>query len=233
MVLFHELERLGLSCAAMSDRSDGDCGWASVARDTREAFLRAVCQAPNDLVAPRQHHSNTVVRVSAVDRGRGAFTSGSAVADADGLVTSVPGLPLGVTVADCVPILLVAMRPRAVGAVHAGREGTLREIAASAVACMKSAYAVEPEQVHALIGPSAGPCCYEVSHEIAGDWEARGLPRRGRYLDLWEANRFQLEQAGVPAGQITMTWECTICGGRFHSYRADRTRMRNLAVVAL
>ena len=233
MVHFEQLERLGVSCAAMSDRADGDCGWAKARHQDRAAFLRRAGIHPGHLVAPRQHHSNIVVPADIRDLGKGAFDGRTAIADADGLATNVRGLPLGITVADCVPVFLFAPDKQAGALIHAGREGTRRRIAAGAVTSLDAIYGAKARHMHALVGPSAGPCCYEVSAELAEQWAAEGLPRRGRLLHLWEANRMQLMDAGVPEGQITVVGECTICGGRFHSYRAHRASHRNLAVLTL
>jgi copper oxidase (laccase) domain-containing protein len=87
--------------------------------------------------------------------------------------------------------------------------------------------------IHAVIGPSAGPCCYEVSPEIAHLWTTLGLPVTGRMLDLWGAAVMQLESRGVPREQISVSGFCTICTDRFYSYRRGDDRPRNLAFVVV
>jgi len=149
------------------------------------------------------------------------------------MVTDVAGLPLAVFVADCVPVYLFDPQRRATGLVHAGREGTRQQVGPKALHVLTREFGSRPGDVHALIGPSAGPCCYEVSTAIAQDFARAGLPVRGRHLDLWQANARQLVAAGVPEEQVAISGMCTICDGRFHSYRRDGGSARNMALLAL
>jgi YfiH family protein len=232
MIRFPELERLGVSVAAISEQSDGDC--REPGPDTpREACLKALGIPPGDLVSARQVHGTAIAVVSDEERGRGARTWDSAIPATDGLVTAAPGLPLAVFVADCVPVFLYAPNARVGGLVHAGREGTLRNIAAVALNVMREAFDVPAQVLHAVIGPSAGPAQYEVSESLANEWERAGLPRRGRHLNLWEANRTQLEGCGVPEANITVAGMCTMSSGRFFSYRRGAASARNIAVIMI
>jgi YfiH family protein len=151
----------------------------------------------------------------------------------DGLVTAVAGLPLAILVADCVPVYLVDPVRRAVGLVHAGREGVRQGISAAAVRAMVDGLGCDPAQIHAVIGPSAGPCCYEVSDEMAEQFRSLGLAVAGRRLNLWESNVSQLVGAGVARSRIEVSGVCTICGGVFFSYRRDGGSRRNMAVICL
>jgi len=92
---------------------------------------------------------------------------------------------------------------------------------------------LQPVQIHAWIGPSAGPCCYEVSEGMAAEAEAAGVVRHNRKLDLWASNQQQLTGLGIPSAQIGISGECTICSGRYHSYRAGAPTARNLAILQL
>lgn len=227
MLRFTGFERLGVAVAALSDKTDGDCSGKAASTADRQRFLEQFGITLEHLVCLRQVHSNIVVAARWEDRGQGAL------AEADGVITNVPGLPLAVTVADCVPLYLYAPEWRAGGIIHAGREGTRQNIAGRAVALLREHYSVPPEALFALIGPSAGPCCYEVSPIIAAAFRQAELPTKDRYLDLWEANRRQLERAGVPSGNIMISGRCTVCDGAFHSYRANGTAQRNLALLTL
>ncbi|HPO13980.1 MAG TPA: polyphenol oxidase family protein [Candidatus Hydrogenedentes bacterium] len=233
MMHFSDMEALGISVAAISDRSDGNCSGHAPCMEDRIRFVEKCGATWLDLVCPKQVHGTTLVSVSDTDRGKGAAGHATAIAEADGLYTNLRGIPLGVTVADCAPVFLVAKGGAAGALVHAGRAGTLQGISAAAVKELCCNYQIHPEQMYALIGPSAGPCCYEVSPEMAHAFLQAGLPVRERYLDLWEANRLQLNTAGIPSSQIVITGRCTICDGAFHSYRATATDHRNLALLAL
>lgn len=233
MIRFEALENLGVAVAAFSDKSDGGCGWYAESPEARQAFLRA-CGAPwQDLVCPKQVHGANALLVDGTDAGRGAISPDTNVGDADGLVTAATGLPIGVTCADCVPVYLYDPHRHVGGVVHASREGTMQDAAGATVRSMVRDLHVNPAELHAIIGPSAGPCCYEVSEEMANQFTAACLFARGRLLDLWESNRMLLMTAGVPLENITVSGRCTICDEAFYSYRREGTRERNLAVLML
>lgn len=223
MIRFREFESLGLGLAAMSDKSDGDCALALGLEGIRD--LCGACGInPAGVARVRQVHGTHIVEAS---------DSPGIEVEADGLMTRAHGRPIGVGVADCVPIFLFDPVARCAAVVHAGREGTLRAIATAAVECLVEAFAAAPGRLHALIGPSAGPCCYEVSAPMVQHFTGAGLPVNGRKLDLWTANAQQLVRAGVPESAIRVSGICTICDGRFFSHRADGSGCRNIALLMI
>ena len=121
---------------------------------------------------------------------------------------------------------------RAIGLVHAGRVGTRNNVSGAAVAALERVHGCAPPDIHAFIGPCAGPARYEVSVELAQDWRTAGLPATGRYLDLWQANAEQLIASGVPAGQVHVCGLCTISCDRFFSHRRQPDG-RNMALLML
>lgn len=151
-------------------------------------------------------------------------------AEADALVAAQPGLVVGVRTADCVPLLLVAPHRRWAAAVHAGWRGTLAGIATEALRAARDA-GIRPEDMLAALGPSIGPCCYEVSEELGSHFERAGLPvalppaatsSSRPHLDLRAANRVLLEGSGIPVRNIQTIGPCTRCArDRYHSFRAD------------
>jgi hypothetical protein len=153
--------------------------------------------------------------------------------DTDALISGDENVPLAVLSADCVPLYLFDPERRVIGIVHAGRAGTLADVAGETIRRLTSDFRVEPKHVHALIGPSAGPGAYEVSAEIADEFRSAGLPTSGRLLDLWESNARQLEASGVPRSQIAIARVCTITDGRFHSHRRQADGRRNMALIML
>ena len=162
----------------------------------------------------RQVHSATVVIADGLaDRER----------EGDALVASRAGLAVGVRTADCVPILLLDSRTRAVAAAHAGWRGTAGEIMRQTLLQMGG----RPEDKWAAIGPSIRSCCYQVGWDV-GERFTRWLPGlapddAGKiFLALAEANAAQLVEAGVPAAQIFDSGICTACRfDRFFSYRRE------------
>ncbi len=153
---------------------------------------------------------------------------------ADAMITAEADLPLMMRFADCVPVLLYDPIRRAIGIVHAGWRGTLLGVAAAAVQAMGEAFDSRPQDLIAAIGPSIGPCCYEVGPEVVA--QVRGafpeaddliIPpsnsHAGAHLDLWQANRRTLQAAGVR--EIEVARLCTAClVHEFFSHRAEAGR---------
>jgi YfiH family protein len=159
---------------------------------------------------------------------------GGMIDKADGIVTDTPGLPLTQRYADCTPLLLYDPRRHAIGLGHAGWRGTVDGMAAALVQTMMAEFSSDPAGLVAVIGPAIGPCCYEVGPEVVQEVQrtlpvAEALLTRpangagatpGLHFDLWAANRWQLEQAGV--SQIEVAGVCTCCQrGTFFSHRGD------------
>lgn len=229
MKRFLWLEEHGAAVAFMTGVADGDCGWEGCASGSREAFLSTAPIPSEKLVVLRQCHGDAIHSVRPEDGGRGARSKESALGDGDGLMTASPGIPLGINVADCVPVFLCGGGVVAVA--HAGRAGTELSIAGRAVRLIRERYGVLPESLFALIGPSAGPCCYQVGPEVLEKAAATGLVAVGDHLDLWETNRTQLQAAGLPDAHIVVDGTCTICQPGYFSFRARGTAERNLGVI--
>ncbi len=227
----------------------------------RDVFLRRIAgkDAGKRLVTVRQFHSG-MVRVVGKDHGALMTADGRAVLRGDGLMTDVPGLLLGVQTADCVPVLVVDTKRRAVAAFHAGWRGTLARIVERGVGTMRLEYGSRPEDLVAAVGPSIGPCCYAVGEEVKYEFGSQfayaeelfsegydSNPVRERYpllfltarapghspigpqihVDLWEANRRQLLDAGLKAKNIAVVGECSACatvkggGKKYFSHRGE------------
>ncbi len=164
--------------------------------------------------------------------------------EADAVLSTAEGVAACVSVADCVPLLLADPATGAVAAVHAGWRGTLAGIAAEGVRALERQVGAPPSRLLAVIGPSIGPCCYEVSEDLAARFEdelrgsvvrgpSAGAPARPR-VDLWAANRGVLARAGVSAERVQVLGRCTSCEReRFFSHRRDAGRTgRQMAFIA-
>lgn len=188
--------------------------------ENRRRLAAALGFDPARLVTSRQVHGDDVLIVDE------RFQPDGPLAEADIQITDRPGWLLSLRFADCVPVLLYAPHRRVVAAVHAGWRGTARRAPARALEAMRDAYDVAPGEVLAGIGPSIGPCCYEVGPDVAAAFrEFTGILGTGadrQTLDLWEANRQILLAAGVPAAQIELARLCTRCrSDLFFSHRAQ------------
>jgi polyphenol oxidase len=155
---------------------------------------------------------------------------------ADALATDTPATRIAVKTADCVPILLADPVKRVVAAVHAGWRGTAAGIASHSVAAMGKRYGCRPADLLAAFGPSIGPCCFEVDPDAGQHFrtifpERDDLDRRTT-IDLREANRRLLVQAGLNPANIAHDAPCTCCSGaEFHSWRRDRTPGKRMFAV--
>jgi hypothetical protein len=139
--------------------------------------------------------------------------------EGDALLENRPGNVVAVKTADCMPLLLVDERNRAVAAVHAGWRGTVAQIARHAVDRMRAEFGTRLEDLHAAIGPGIGKCCYEVGPEVASHFGESGRV----HLDLADANRRQLIETGLAPGRVYTAGLCTLCDPeQFHSYRRDK-----------
>ena len=172
----------------------------------------------------RQVHGD---RIRVLD-GEGPFPEG--LSECDGLVSDRPGVALGVRTADCVPIFFVDRVRRVIGAAHAGWRGTALGIAAAMVETLAERFSSRREDLLAVIGPAIGPCCYQVDAPVFEAFSAmpgadrflHPCPEKGRWMaDLALANRLQIQEAGVPSGNIFASGLCTVCRrDLFFSHRA-------------
>lgn len=196
-----------------------------------------VRDAPNPagLKRPVQVHGTTVAHLS---------TSGAlSASEADAVVSHVPGVPVGVVTADCVPILAASSDGKAVAAIHAGWRGLAAGVVAAGIEALRSAASPGAEIV-AVVGPRIGDCCYEVDTPVFTELERRfgsrvetavtaTRPGHGK-IDLAALVEADLASAGVAArARAVMAGVCTRCDPkRFHSYRRDGSRSGRLVHYA-
>ena len=134
----------------------------------RAAFLRAVGAVAGKKVWPlvtlRQVHSDIIHFAGSVPETQLV---------GDGLITDTPGLLLGIQAADCLPIILVDPKHRAVGVFHAGWRGTIKRIVEKGVGGMQHCFGSRPRDLKAAIGPGVHGCCYEVGEEVREQFESQ------------------------------------------------------------
>jgi hypothetical protein len=200
--------------------------------ENRRRLQSALDASDLQLIALKQIHSDVIHLIEAAPQEP---------CKGDASATNRPGLLLGVQTADCVPILLVDPKKRAIAAIHAGWRGTLARIAEKAIGQMQMHFATKPAGLLATIGPSIGPCCYEVGTEVATQFQSQFAdapdwfdefrtgdepnpvqwlnmmppghqpPPKNVHLDLKKANRAQLLATGLPPQNIFTSDLCTAC----------------------
>jgi YfiH family protein len=225
--------------AAVTTRAGGVSGgpYASLNLGPHVGDRPAAVRANREAVAARlglpvvyvnQVHGADVATVTGAER--------EGLADADALVTAVPGVALAVMVADCLPILLADAVAGVVAAVHAGRRGLAVGVVPAALEAMLRLGA-GPSDVRAYLGPAICGACYEVGEALRDEAaaavpEAAGTTSWGTpSIDLAAGARAQLLAAGV--GRVDVAGQCTREDDRFFSYRRDGATGRFAGVVAL
>ncbi len=189
----------------------------------------------SDFTIAEQVHSDTVTIVTEEMRGYGASNLDTAVKATDALVTDVPNLCLTVLSADCVLVLFFDPQKRVIAAAHAGWRGTVKLVAQKTAETLKTKFDCAPADLLIGIGPSIGPCHYEVGPEVIAQVEGtfggrdgyindKGPDGKG-YFNLWEANKRQIIEAGIPAQNIEVARICTYCNAHlFFSERHQKGR---------
>ena len=204
---------------------------AGVVWANRQAFCQAVGLPAGKVVAAEQVHGDKIQQATWQDAGRGARHYHDSIKDTDALITNVPTLPLMLFFADCVPVLIVDPVAKAIGISHAGWKGTVAKIGQKTVLAMQQHYNTNPADCLVGIGPSIGPCCYQIDELVLNklqanfvNWRDLTSPSDGHHwqLDLWNANRQQLEEIGVLDSNISISGICTACNKEiFFSHRAE------------
>lgn len=206
--------------------------------------LEAVCNAIdvdiNRLVFSDQTHEDRIRHVTESDIGKGGSVP-SDIYNTDGLMTNIPGIPLITFYADCVPLFFLDTKKRAIAVTHSGWKGTLLKIGVKTISRMKEVYGTELEDCIIGIGPSIEMKCFEVGQEVSNKFKdsfdnwmkfIEPFGKDKMKIDLWEANRLMLIEAGVPEENITISGLCTKCNEElFFSYRRDKGRTGSMSAI--
>ena len=190
---------------------------------------------PDELSAVRENHrilfrflgvreANAAVMDQVHGSAVNVVTSGGISPATDGIVTSRPGIVLTIRIADCVPLLLYDPVRMAAAAVHCGWRPLAGGVIENVLETMTGVLGVVPGEVIAALGPSAGPCCYEIGGEVAGRLLPGSVVRRdGKiYADLRDEVRQRLVDSGLMLRSIETIPDCTICNeSLYFSHRRD------------
>lgn len=196
------------------------------------------------VVLSHQTHTTNIRLATKEDAGKGTIKARD-YTNIDGLITDEPGLPLVTFYADCVPLYFADPKHKAIGLSHSGWRGTVGRMGEQTLKAMHEAFGTQPKDVIAAVGPSICGDCFEVGPEVVAEFanafskeQMKELCHAGNgdrsYLNLWQANRIILEEAGVLPQNISVTNICTRCNPELlYSHRIMGTQRGNLAAVLM
>ena len=224
-----------------------NCNWYCGDQQERveknqELLRRMIPVEQVELLIPRQVHSSSVLTIdedflSADEAARAEQMDG-----VDALITDRRGECLCISTADCIPVLCYDPVNHAVAAIHAGWRGTVSRIVSKTIKAMQQAYATAPSDVWAIIGPGISLQAFEVGNEVYDRFSEAGfdmdrIARRYQkwHIDLWEANRIDLLDAGVTDVHIELSGVCTFneCDDFFSARRLGIKSGRILSGIVM
>ena len=215
---------------------------AEAIAENRKALCKLLKISGDRLVMPHQVHATGIAQI-----GRTFFRLSDEVRrqvleGVDALMTNLPGVCIGVSTADCIPIILYDPEHRAASVVHSGWRGTVADIAGVAVTSMQMAYHSRPEVLKAVIGPGISLANFEVGDEVYEQFAAAGYPMaqiarkyEKWHIDLWTCCRLQLEEVGLKGENIQTSGICTYdhCDDYFSARRLGVDSGRILTAVVI
>ena len=199
--------------------------------------MEVVCKEGNfnieKLTSNIQIHSDIVNKIDINNIGQKK--------EGDSLITNLTNTPLLIFTADCVPIAIIDKKNKAIGLAHAGWRGTYNKIAKKTINKMIESYNTNPKDLICVIGPSIGPCCYEVSKELVEKFNINFTNSTEKFytiekdkykLDLWKINEYILKECKVKDENIINLKLCTSCNSdKFHSYRKHNQIPKRIGTI--
>ena len=210
-----ELYNLGKGIVAFTtDRTQG--------RDMYRINEAIICHFPNlqgrikSGLYPHQTHTDNVFHITEDFLALPESERKNRLEGIDAIISNVPDVIMGISTADCIPVLLYDPVQRAACAIHAGWRGTVKRITEQAVAQMTAVYGTRPADIIAQIGPGIHLDSFEVGDEVyeafqqeGFDMQAISKKKEKWHIDLPECNRLQLIAKGIPADHIAVSSICT------------------------
>lgn len=242
-----EYEDILTHCFTLKPLDFGDNGNFEAKKDIVENNYKLICNQLNidykNITRPYQTHTNNVKKVS---NNKGIFLQ--EYTDVDGLITNKPNNILSLTFADCTPIYLFDLKKKAIGNIHSGWQGTVKQIAKKAIEKMVEIYGSNPKDIICAIGPTIRRCHFEVEDDVKEmflgqfkdmcDIITMGEVKQGKqkyYIDTVKINKNMLMEMGVLEENILDSGICTVCNSDLiHSYRKEgKNAGRNTALIML
>ncbi len=211
-------------------------------RQNFEIISKAIGVDIKSLVAAAQTHSTNIRKVTIKEKGIGIYRSKD-LNDIDGLITNEKNITLVTYYADCVPIYFYDDKNKVIALAHAGWRGTVNKIAEKMIYKMTNEFNSDVKNIKTAIGPSIGPCCFEVDSTVASEFHKKlesfkphefiSKKDNGKYyIDLWLANRKMLESSGILPENVEVADVCTSCNdGLLISHRKTKGQRGGMAAM--
>lgn len=188
-----------------------------VIRKNRALLCQQLGISDERLIMPHQVHLAQSVQIDEAFFALSEDEKQTRLEGIDAIMTNLTGVCIGVSTADCIPLLVYDPRHRAMAAIHAGWRGAVRRIVLQTIADMTTAYGSQPTDLRVQIGPGISIDSFEVGDEVydafaQAGFDMKPISRREAkwHINLPECNRLQLIAAGVPEANISVADICTV-----------------------
>lgn len=211
------------------NNSDYNVSRGEIRKIEKSILEKITCIDSRNIIMLEQVHGDSIIHVVSEPS-----EDQVAVAEADGLITALPGICLVIRTADCVPVFVYDPVEKVLGAVHSGWKGTLLDISGRCVRDIVRIYGSKPENMYAFILPSIGPDSYEVNSDVAKFFPDESVERNGRlFVNLWQRVEKSLKKEGIGNRNIFNPRVCNMKNYReFYSHRhGDLGRNLNYAFM--
>lgn len=219
----------------------------SYCKDTNEVIIDRVqfldtlgLDATHSVLVCEQNHTNNIIEINEEKIGHGLFDQTSQIPNADGMITNLVNINLVIYTADCMPISFYDPVKKIIGVVHSGWKGTIQDISKNILTLMISKYGCTITDIFVSVGPSIGPCCYEVQNpeQIQLFQKKYGNILESdnkKYVDLWDSIEQDILVLWIPRKNFENRKICTSC--HHHTYASHRkdnpNTTANLTVISM
>jgi len=214
-------------------------GWDIDKIRMKEQICNIIGVPTKNIISVKQVHGTNIIIIDSNIKDYESISQ----SEADGLITNLPNVALITYHADCVPVYFIDISKKVIGLAHSGWKGTFNNITGKMIKTMRDRYNSNSEDIFIAIGPSIGPCCYEVKDDLIqlftekyGNFDFLfRVDNDKAYLDLWKTIYLQILEEGIPKENIILSNTCTSCNiDKFYSYRREKgTNNRMVAVISL
>ncbi|WP_277584037.1 peptidoglycan editing factor PgeF [Psychrobacillus antarcticus] len=210
-----------------------------VIENRKKLATSLACEIDN-FVCTNQTHSAHFHRVTLADKGHGAMSKNTAIADTDALYTFEPNIVLSSFTADCVPVIFYNTVNGLIGVIHSGWQGTIKEVAPKLFKHLIEVENCNPSDLHVQIGAAISQEKFEVDADVYGKFHDLGYANDFMYykestnkyhIDNQLTVKKQCELAGIPLDQISIDPTCTFMSPDGFSYREDKQAGRHLSFI--